>query len=62
MRQTEITKHRFQIDMSIDSIKDVVCNGLDKNQNLQKNRILRELKKINERLDKLTLELNNKLK
>lgn len=62
MRQTEITKHRFQIDMSIDLIKDVVCNGLDKNQNLQKNRILRELKKINERLDKLTLELNNKLK
>jgi hypothetical protein len=60
MRQTEISKHRFKIDISLEYIEDVACNELDYNQKLQKNRILKELKKIHNRLDKLTVVLNNK--
>lgn len=60
MRQTEITKYRFKIDISLEYIEDVVCCQLEDNQKLQKNRILKELKKIHNRLDKLTVALNNK--
>ena len=60
MRQTEISKHRFKINLSLEYIEDVACYELEDSQKLQKNRILKELKKIHNRLDKLTIELNNK--
>lgn len=59
MRQTEISKHRFKINLSLEYIEDVACCGLEDSQKLQKNRILKELKKIHNRLDKLTVALNN---
>ena len=60
MRQTEISKHRFKINLSLEYIEDVACYELEDSQKLQKNRILKELKKIHNKLDKLTIELNNK--
>lgn len=60
MRQTEITKYNFQIMVCLENIEDVALNGLSENQNLERNRILKDLKKIRTTFDKMKLGLKNK--
>jgi len=57
--KTSVSKHKFQIIESLHHIDDIVCHYLHEEQNLLRNRVCRELRKIHTRLDKLTKEYSD---